>query len=244
VEDAGHQGPEYDPYPNPAGLEVAIRLRIVVALTAVTGASAALTASAAAVTPNLLGNGRFEHPVVSGKLKQPTGSHLGPCTSLPSGPGHCWLVTSDRTALIHDDFMTGGFFLAPEEGHQLLWLSAPSPTGQFGGGAVQQDAAVPPSSSFTLTLWFAADPSRPAGTGAYFQVAIDFCNDLGSACQNARTAGFGPLSTGDPAAPGWSRVRLPNLFTNADQSLARLRFKTVADPSRPAAGLIDAVSLK
>src|SRR5436190_1533497 len=80
--------------------------RIDLSLLVVSAASAVSTATAAAASN--LGNGGFEKPVVSGMVPEPKGTFLGPCVPLLSGPGHCWQVTSDMTALVHDDFMTGG----------------------------------------------------------------------------------------------------------------------------------------
>jgi hypothetical protein len=218
-----------------------MRTRIVPTLIAAIATSALFAANAAAA--NQLGNGGFERPIVSGKAKEPTGSLLGHCLPLASGPGHCWQVTSDRTALIHDDFITGGVAWAPEAGHQLLWLSRPSPTGQFGGGAVHQDAAVPASTSFTLSGWYAADPSAPAGTSSAFELDLKFCNSTGTACVGAINVVLLPISTGDPAAPGWTRFRISNLATNADQTLARVDIKPMCCTGN-AAGIFDAISLK
>jgi hypothetical protein len=205
-------------------------------------------APASAGNPNLLKNGGFEQPKVSGAVDEPPGTTLGKCGNGAPYPGpdyHCWLVGSGDARLIHDDFLIGGVAVKPKAGKQFVALiGSMSPSGGYVPGEVQQATSATPNSVPILKFSYATMPTAAAATSSVHVVA-QACNNTGTACVTRVDAIVSSASTGNPAAMGWktfiSRVQL-----NVDESLVKVSVASSPGTVAPTTGdpAVDAFSLK
>lgn len=199
--------------------------------------------AAGAASLNVLGDGGFESPVVSGQVAE--SGPIGSCTTVaPFGDEGCWAVSPfGVVALVHNDFQDTGVAWAPKSGKQLAELSGPS--GPFtGGGVVAEIAPVAGATRYTLKLAYAVQPNVPAASGDQeVEVQVALCSVAGG-CRNVRDVFGVANATGDPGAPGWQILRV-HFTTKAKDAAADIRIGVgpFASFSPNLSMIVDAASL-
>jgi len=218
-------------------------------LTAAAATAGLLTASAipAFAGPQLLSNGGFEAPIVSGAVAFSTGSAVGTCANGAPylGPDfNCWSVRGMVT-LIHNDYAINGVKVKPAAGAQFLELAGDTTSSATGGsihvaGGVVQTVKATPNTTPTLIVKYATMPF--VGAASTIKLTVTTCTSAGLACVQVASASLPSVSTGNPAIMGWKtyRVLVP---VNVDMGLVRVQVEKSAQQTSVGDPVVDAFSL-